>query len=50
MGKRDYSWRETKKPKKGAKKTKIASEFVPQAEVEVVRKMRKPRTEEEEEG
>jgi len=49
MGQRDYSGRETKKPKKGAKKTKIAAEFVPQAGVEVVRKKRKQSTEEEEE-
>jgi len=46
MGKRDYGWRETKKPKKGVKKTKIASELMPPPEVEVVRKKRKPSTEE----
>jgi len=50
MGKRDFRWREAKKPKKGAKKTKIASEFMPQAEVEVIKRKRKPGTEEEEEG
>ena len=49
MGKRDFRRRETKKTKKGAKKAKIASEFVPSAEVEVVRKQRKPGIEEEEE-
>ena len=49
MGKRDYRWRETKKPKKGAKKTKIASEFMRPTEVEVVKKKRKPPTEEYEE-
>ncbi|MCK4387503.1 MAG: hypothetical protein KAW00_01910 [Dehalococcoidia bacterium] len=46
MGKRDYSWREPKKPKKAAKKTKIASELMPPTEVEVVRKKRKPSAEE----
>jgi len=46
MGKRDYNWREPKKPKKGAKKTKIASELMPSTEVEVVRKKRKPSAEE----
>ncbi|GAI45685.1 unnamed protein product [marine sediment metagenome] len=46
MGKRDYSWKEPKKPKKGAKKTKIASELMPPTEVEVVRKKRKPSAEE----
>jgi hypothetical protein len=49
MGRRDFRWRETKKPKKGAKKTKIASEFMPPTEVEVVKKKRKPATEEYEE-
>jgi len=48
MGKRDFRGRETKKPKKGTKKAKIASEFVPSAEVEVIRKQRKPSIEEEE--
>ena len=49
MGKRDFRRREAKKPKKGGKKAKIASEFVPQAEVEVIKRKRKPGTEEEEE-
>ena len=49
MGKRDYRWRESKKPKKGAKKTKVASELMPPTEVEVVKKKRKPATEEYEE-
>ena len=49
MGKRDYRRREAKKPKKGAKKTKIASEFVPPTEVEVIKKKRKVSTEEYEE-
>jgi hypothetical protein len=38
MGRRDYRHREAKKPKKGAKKTKQISEFMPQTEVEVVKK------------
>lgn len=49
MGKRDYRWREAKKPKKGAKKTKIVSELISSTEVEVVKKKRKPSTEETEE-
>jgi hypothetical protein len=46
MGKRDYRWRETKKPKKGAKKTKTISELMPPTEVEVVKRKKKPITEE----
>jgi len=47
MGKRDFRWRESKKPKKGAKKTRISSEFMPSTEVEVVKKKkREPSTEE----
>jgi len=38
MGKRDYRWREPKKPKKGEKKTKPLSELIPQTEVEVIKK------------
>jgi len=49
MGKRDYRWRETKKPKKGAKKAKMSSEFMPPTEVEVIKKKRKVSTEEYEE-
>jgi hypothetical protein len=49
MGSRDFRWRETKKPKKGAKKTKTISELLPQAEVEVVKKKKKPDVEEAEE-
>ena len=41
MGKRDFRWREAKKPKKGAKKTKIVSEIIPQVQVEVVKKGKK---------
>jgi hypothetical protein len=42
MGRRDYRRREPKKPKKGAQKSPQISEFVPQAEVEVIKKKRKP--------
>jgi len=48
MGRRDYRRREPKKPKKGAQKSKPVSEFVPQIEVEVIRKKRKPAEEFEE--
>jgi hypothetical protein len=48
MGRRDYRRREPKKPKKGAQKIKPISEFVPQAEVEVIKKKRKPAEEYEE--
>ena len=46
MGRRDYRWRESRKPKKGAKKTKTISELMPPTEVEVVKRKRKPSTEE----
>ena len=42
MGKRDYRRREPKKPKKGEPKSKPISALVPQVEVEVVKKKRKP--------
>jgi hypothetical protein len=48
MGRRDYRKREPKKPKKGAQKIKPISEFVPQVEVEVIKKKRKPTEEYEE--
>ena len=48
MGSRDYRRREAKKPKKGAQKIKPISEFVPQVEVEVIKKKRKPAEEFEE--
>ena len=38
MGKRDYRRRESKKPKKEAKKRQIIPEIMPQADVEIVRK------------
>ena len=49
MGSRDFRWRETKKPKKGVKRTKTISELLPQAEVEVVKKKKKTGAEETEE-
>jgi hypothetical protein len=48
MGKRDYRWRERKKPKKGAKKI-TPTVLPPPMEVEVIKKVRK-REEEEEQG
>lgn len=48
MGKRDYRRREPKKPKKGGQKSKPISVLVPQVEVEVVKKKRKPAEEVEE--
>jgi hypothetical protein len=48
MGRRDYRRRESKKPKKGAQKSKQISEFVPQLETEVIKKKRKPAEEYEE--
>jgi len=48
MGRRDFRRRESKKPKKGAQKSKPISEFVPQLETEVIKKKRKPVEEDEE--
>ncbi len=48
MGRRDYRKREPKKPKKGAQKAKPISVLVPQVEVEVIKKKRKPSEEFEE--
>jgi hypothetical protein len=48
MGRRDYRRRESKKPKKGTQKSKPISELVPQVEVEVIKKKRKPAEEFEE--
>ncbi|MBN2186061.1 MAG: hypothetical protein JW732_01255 [Dehalococcoidia bacterium] len=46
MGKRDFRWREPKKAKKSAKKTKtLSEELMPPTEVEVVKKKKKPATE-----
>ncbi len=47
MGRRDFRRRESKKPKKEAKKTKTISEFMPLTAVEVVKKKRKPSIEEQ---
>ncbi|MFH1087792.1 MAG: hypothetical protein V1737_04320 [Chloroflexota bacterium] len=41
MGKRDYQWRETKKPKKGTKKP-VAVVLTSPVGVEVIRKGKKP--------
>jgi hypothetical protein len=49
MGKRDYRWRERRKPKKGAKRTS-KSEILPTPPiVEVVKKRKKTEAEEAEE-
>jgi hypothetical protein len=48
MGRRDYRKREPKKSKKGVQKSKPISELVPQLEVEVIKKKRKPVEEYEE--
>ena len=47
MGRRDYRHREAKKPKKGAKRTKQISEFMPQVETEVVKKRKRETSTEE---
>ena len=47
MGKRDFRHRETKKPKKDAKKTLLTTVLPPPLEVEVIRKGKKERKEEE---
>jgi hypothetical protein len=47
MGRRDYRHHESKKPKKDAKKVSIATVITPQPEVEVIKKVRKPKEEEE---
>ena len=49
MSRRDYRWREPKKPKKGEKKTKPISELMPQTETELIQKKKKERVEESEE-
>jgi len=46
MGKKDFRWRETKKAKKEDKKIKPVSGIIPQAEVELIKKKRKPSEEE----
>ncbi len=49
MGKRDIGGRETKKPKKDTKKAIMPTVMTPPVEVQVFRKKRKERPEEEEE-
>ena len=49
MGKRDFAKREARKPKKDAKKLPPTNIIEPTAEVEVIRKGKKPREGEEEE-
>lgn len=46
MARRDYRRREPKKPKRGAKKTEILSELLGPTEAEVIKKKRRPTTEE----
>ncbi|MBN1368360.1 MAG: hypothetical protein JW967_10595 [Dehalococcoidales bacterium] len=48
MSSKDFRHREQKKPKKGAKKEIISSIATPVPEVEIIKKVRKPREEEEE--
>ncbi len=47
MGKRDYRWREPKKPKKDAKKTTSADILPTPVTVEVIKKGKKERPAEE---
>ena len=49
MGRRDFRWRETKKPKKGAKKSAKSTILPPPATVEVVKKGKKAKGPAEEE-
>jgi hypothetical protein len=48
MGKRDYRWKEPKKPKKDARKVTVTSILPPPTTVEVVKKGKKERKVEEE--
>ena len=48
MGRRDFRKREEKKPKKDAKKKSVSISFEQPAEVEVIRKGKKPKEDEEE--
>lgn len=50
MGKRDYRHRETKKPRKDAKKVSTTTVLQPPVAVEVIRKGKKEREGEEEES
>ena len=47
MGRRDYRHRETRKPKKDAKKMPTVNTIITPANVEVIRKVHKKREEEE---
>lgn len=47
MGKRDYAHREARKPKKSARKSPPISVVAAPVEVEVIKKLRKERREEE---
>lgn len=49
MGRRDYRHRESKKPKKGAKKPSVAEVLPSSTTVEVIKKGKKPAAAEEEE-
>jgi hypothetical protein len=49
MGRRDYRWREIKKPKKGAKKSVKSTILPPPATVEVIKKGKKSKGPAEEE-
>ncbi len=49
MGRRDYRWRETKKPKKAAKKSVKSTILPPPATVEVIKKGKKAKGPAEEE-
>ena len=46
MGRRDFRWREAKKPKKKARKPQVIAELLPPAEVEVIKKGKKEPEEE----
>jgi hypothetical protein len=46
MGKRDFRWRERKKPKTTGKKPQTIPQMLPQAETEVIKKGKKEREEE----
>jgi hypothetical protein len=46
MGRRDFRWRERKKPKKTVKKPQAIPEMLPQVEVEVIKKRKKEPEEE----
>jgi len=47
MGRKDFRWREPKKPKKKTRKTQVISEVLPPVEVEVIKTKGKKEPEEE---